>query len=412
MFVNLTPLYKYRDFRLLFIGQFISVFGSMLVYVALPYQIYHLTHSSLAVGAIGVVELIPLLISSLYGGALADRIDRKKLLLATEFGLALTSSAFLINSLLPQPHIWLIFIIAAVTSALNGLHRPALESVAPLLLPHDALPAAAALNNIKYGINMIGGPAITGFLIAHLGLPTVYFIDGLTFLFSLIAIFYIRTPLRVATTSEPILRSIKQGFYYAMSRQELIGSYVVDIVAMIFGMPMALFPAIAEKLGGVTVLGWLYAAPAIGSLLASCYSGWVDKVPRHGLAIAIAATVWGFAIIGFGFAHSIYFAVIFLAIAGCADAYSGIFRMTLWNQTIPAHFRGRLAGIEMISYMSGPLLGNAEAGLVAAAFGLTFSVVSGGVLCVVGVGVCTLLLPKFWQYKKTVVSAEANTQLS
>lgn len=399
MFVNLSPLYQYRDFRLLFIGQFISIFGSMLVYVALPYQIYHLTHSSLAVGAIGVVELIPLLISSLYGGALADRLDRKKLLIATELGLALMSAAFLVNSLLPQPHIWLIYIIAAMTSALNGLHRPALESVTPLLLPPEAQPAAAALNNIKYGINMIGGPAITGFLIAHFGVALVYFIDGLTFLLSLLAVWFIRTSLHVAKSSEPILYSIKQGFNYAISRQELIGSYVVDIVAMIFGMPMALFPAIAEKLGGVTVLGWLYAAPAIGSLLASTFSAWTEKVSRYGLAIALAATVWGLAIIAFGFAHSIYPAVIFLAIAGCADAYSGIFRITLWNQTIPAHFRGRLAGIEMISYMSGPLLGNAEAGLVAAAWGLTFSVVSGGVLCVVGVGLCSLLLPKFWRYR-------------
>jgi MFS family permease len=193
--------------------------------------------------------------------------------------------------------------------------------------------------------------------------------------------------------------SLKQGFRYAFSRQELIGTYVIDFTAMIFGMPTALFPAIAQSFGGVKVLGILYAAPALGALAISFFSGWTKYIKRHGLAIAVAAAGWGLAIIVFGLASHFWTAIFFLALAGAFDGISGIFRMTMWNQTIPNDLRGRLAGIEMISYLSGPRLGDTEAGLVAAAFGITASIVSGGVLCVLGVGICCYFLPKFWQYK-------------
>lgn len=168
---------------------------------------------------------------------------------------------------------------------------------------------------------------------------------------------------------------------------------------MIFGMPMALFPAIAEHFGGASTLGLLYSAPAVGALVISFFSGWVDKVKRHGAAIAIAAMFWGVAIILFGLSHNLWLALFFLSLAGAADAVSGIYRSILWNETIPNNLRGRLAGIEMISYLSGPKLGDTEAGLVAAAFGVTASVVSGGILCLAGVAVSCYLLPKFWGYQ-------------
>ncbi len=194
-------------------------------------------------------------------------------------------------------------------------------------------------------------------------------------------------------------KSLKQGIHYAMSRQELLGTYIVDFVAMIFGMPIALFPAIAQLHGGPKALGALYAAPAVGALLLSFISGWTAMIKRHGVAIAASATAWGIAIILFGLEKNFFWSLVFLAVAGGADALSGIFRQVMWNETIPNEFRGRLSGIEMISYLSGPKLGDTEAGLVAAAFGITASVVSGGALCIVGVVLSCCFLPKFWRYR-------------
>jgi MFS family permease len=352
----------------------------------------------LAVGNVGIIQLVPLLITSLWGGALADVLNRKKLLLSAEFGLALACALLLFNATLNQPHVWIIYVAAAISSALNGFHRPTLEAITPRLVAHEDLPAISALSSLKFSIVMIAGPAIAGFIIAKLGLVAVYFFDSMSYLLSIVAIYLIKTPLKITQTAEPILKSIKTGLQYALSRQELMGTYVVDIVAMIFGMPMALFPAIAETLGGVKILGWLYAAPALGTLLVSVFSGWTTKIQRQGKAVIIAASAWGLAIVAFGFTKNIYLAVLCLAIAGGADDVSAIFRQTIWSQTIPDQMRGRLAGIAMISYMSGPLLGNAEAGMVAAATNTTFSVVSGGVLCVAGVILCIFFLPRFWQY--------------
>jgi MFS family permease len=196
----------------------------------------------------------------------------------------------------------------------------------------------------------------------------------------------------------PSLKSVLEGLRYARSRPELLGTYLIDIVAMVFGMPLALFPALAEPLGGPAVLGLLYAATPVGALIASSTSGWTGRVHRHGAAILVAAGVWGLAIAAFGFATSLPVALACLALAGAADMVSGLFRMAIWNQTIPDKLRGRLAGIEMVSYSSGPLLGHVEAGAVAAAFGARASVISGGALCVVGVALCALLLPGFLRY--------------
>jgi MFS family permease len=374
------------------------MFGAMLSYVALPYQIYELTHSSLAVGAIGLAELIPLLITSLWGGALADKMDRRKLLIIAECVLALNCLLLAVNSLLPQPSLSLIYIAACIGSAVNGFHRPTLEALTPTLVQQKDMSSMAALNSIKYTINMLAGPAIAGILMAKWGMVWVYSIDLITFLISLAAILCINCPFVLPANNESITRSIISGMRYAASRQELIGTYLVDIVAMIFGMPQALFPAMAQQFGGAAVVGWFYSAPALGSLIASLFSGWTNTFQRHGLGVAVSASIWGLAIIGFGLAPNAFLAIAALVVAGAADSVSGIFRMTMWNQTIPSHYRGRLAGIEMLSYMSGPLLGNAEAGFVAALFGTTVSVVSGGVFCIIGVALATLALPNFWRY--------------
>jgi MFS family permease len=259
------------------------------------------------------------------------------------------------------------------------------------------LPAVSALSVLRYSFNFIVGPAIGGIIAASLGAAFAFTIDATTFVISIITLLLIRS-VPVPADPDPVsFRSIVEGFKYAINRKELLGTYLIDINAMFFGMPMALFPAIADTFGGST-LGLFYAMPALGSMVVTMTSGWTLRVHRHGLAVTIAAAVWGSAIVCFGLAGKLWMALFFLALAGGADCVSGLFRMTIWNQTIPDHLRGRLASIELISYMTGPYLGNAEAGIVASRFGLRTSIVSGGVLCVLGSGLLALLLPAFIKY--------------
>lgn len=395
-------LRKNRNFRLLYAGQGISLMGTMITGVALPYQVYRETHSSLMVGLISLVQLIPLLFTALLGGYLADQYRRRRLLLITEVISALGSLLLAANALLPNPSLWIIFLLAALMSAVNGFHRPAMEGIIQQSVDKSDFGAVAGLAGLLYSTGVIIGPAIAGVLIDSVDVAITFLIDALSYLFLFVMIWFIEEqPLPVKSQSHSIFTSLREGFQYAFSRQELIGTYVVDFVAMIFGMPMALFPAIAHIHGGAKTLGMLYATPAVGSLIASLYTGWTNIIKRQGVAIAIAASIWGVAIIIFGILLKINFwvALGFLAIAGGADAVSGIFRSTLWNQTIPTELRGRLSGIEMISYLSGPKLGDTEAGLVAAAFGVVTSIISGGILCVLGVGICCYYLPKFWRYR-------------
>ncbi len=380
-------------------AQAVSFFGSLLTYVALPYQVYRLTGSSLAVGLVGLTELGPLLLTAFVGGALADAVDRRKMVLWTEAALAVGSLALAANAMLRAPLLWPLYVAAAAMSALNGLQRPSLDSLMPRLVDKDEIPAAAALSMFRGSLGMILGPAIGGVLIAWKGVGVTYFADFASYVVSFLAVRMIRRLPPAEGAESPSVAAILEGFRYARSRQELIGSYVVDFVAMVFGMPLALFPAIADTMGGPRVLGMLYAAPAVGALLASLTSRWTPRVRRHGIAIALAAAVWGIAIVVFGYCERLWPAVFFLAIAGGADGVSALFRSTLWNQTIPDALRGRLASIEMVSYTSGPLLGHAEAGFAAALGGVRFSVVSGGALCVVGVAVCAALLPGFVRYE-------------
>jgi MFS family permease len=395
--VDLRPL-RHRDFRLLYAAQFVSFLGSMITYVALPWQMYRLTHSSLAVGLLGLAELVPLLATAFVGGALADSVDRRRMVIFTEVGLLGGCGLLMANAALARPSVALLYVAAALMSALNGLQRPSLDALTPRIVPRDEIPAAAALSSLRGSVGMIAGPALGGLLLGAFGPVSAFGFDGLTYLASLAFFLALRAVPPPEAAEGVSLRGIAEGFRYARSRQELIGTYVVDFVAMIFGMPLALFPALSEGLGGPSVLGALYAAPAVGALVASLTSRWTPRVHRHGLAVMLAAAVWGMAIVAFGFSKGLRASLFFLAFAGGADAVSAIFRSTMWHQTIPDSLRGRLAGIEMVSYMSGPLLGHVEAGAVAAAFGVQASVVSGGVLCVVGVLVCGLVLPRFVKY--------------
>ena len=401
MILDVSPLGRHRDYRLLFAGQFVSAFGSMITYAAVPYQVFELTRSSLAVGMLGVVQLVPLVVFALWGGAYADAMDRRKLVIVSELLLTGASLALAVNSLLPRPGTWVLFAVTAVVSVVNGFHRPALQAMTPKLVDRDDLTAVAALGTLSYSVAAIAGPASGGVLIASTGFPVTYAIDVATFVVSLVALAAMRSMPPAGDVSPPGLASIVEGLRYARSRPELIGTYVVDMVAMAFAMPMALFPAMAENWGGAFAAGCLYAAMPAGTLILSLLSGWTYRVDRHGAAVVIAAAVWGAAILGLGFASTLAGAVVCLVLAGAADTVSGIFRMTIWNQTIPAALRGRLAGVEMISYLSGPLVGNARAGWVASVSGNAWSLISGGLACVFGVLLCVPTLPAFWRYNSS-----------
>jgi MFS family permease len=302
------------------------------------------------------------------------------------------------NAGLQHPQVWLLFAVATLWGVLDALQRPSLDAMLPRLVDRDELAAAGALGGLRGTLGMILGPALGGVLIAAFGLTFAYLFDVATFLVGLACLWLMRAVPPPPDAERPSWRRVVEGLRYAKSRQELIGTYAVDIVAMFFGMPFALFPAIAQGLGGPKVLGLMYAAPALGSFLFSATSGWTGRVHRHGMAVTVAATIWGLAVIGFGLAQGLWIALLFLVLAGAADMASGIFRMVIWNQTVPDSLRGRLAAIELISVSSGPALGNFEAGVVASLFSVRVSVVSGGVLCVVGCVLAAVLLPAFRAY--------------
>jgi MFS family permease len=396
--VDFGLLRRRRDFRLLFTSQLVSLAGSMLTFVAVPFQVYALTGSSLAVGLLGVAEFAPILALALVGGALADAFDRRRLVRLSEAGSALVAAVLVVNAALPHPRLWVLFACAAAMAAFTALRRPPMDALMPRLVERDELKAALALEWAMTDTGSIAGPALGGVLIAVAGLSATYAVDLATFAVSLVALSAMRTAPPDSDAEPPSVRAVVEGVRYARSRQELVGTYLVDMNAMFFGMPLALFPALAKRYGGPEVLGLLYAAPAVGSIVVAMTSGWARRVHRHGRAIVFAAGAWGVAIVGFGLAGALWLALGFLAVAGGMDAVSGIFRATIWNETIPDRLRGRLAGIEMLSWSSGPMLGSAESGAVAAIAGLRASIVSGGLLCVAGSVGLAFALPRFWNY--------------
>jgi MFS family permease len=396
--IDLTPLRSSRDFRLVFTASGVSAIGSYLTFVSIPYQVFVLSHDPLLVGLIGLCELVPLLFMAFIGGALADYLDRRLLVVVGEILFAALTGVLLINSLAGRPQMWLLFVVAGLSTTIDGIQRPALDAVVPRLVVPEQIPAAGALNSLRMNVAALAGPALAGVLLQGVGLAWVYAIDMATFAVSLTCLAFVRRVPPPPAPDRPSLRSVVTGLRYAVNRKELLGTYLVDINAMFFGMPQALYPFVADRLGGPAVLGLLYAAPSAGSLVATVTSGWSARVRRHGMAVILAAGAWGVAIVGFGFANSLWLAVLTLALAGAADMVSGLFRGIIWNQTIPDHLRGRLAGIEMLSYTSGPTLGNLESGVVARFAGVGGSIVWGGVLCVAGTVALAALLPEFRRY--------------
>jgi MFS family permease len=396
--LDLAPLRQSRDLRLLFVGGGVSFAGSMLTFVAVPYQTYQLTRSSLIVGLLSLAELAALLLTGLIGGALADAVDRRLMLRLTEAGMALASGVLIINALLARPQVWVLFVVSFVVAGLDGLQRPSLDALVPRLVPLEQVPATSALMSARLQAGMVFAPAASGALLAAGGLSIAYAVDTATFAFSLAALWMIGAAPPPPEDAELSLRAVGEGLRYALSRRDLLGSYLVDVNAMFFGYPNALLPQLATHLGGPTALGLLYAAPAVGSAVITLTSGWTRAARRHGRMIAAGAAVWGLGIVALGFSTALWMALAALAVAGAGDMVSGLGRTTMWNQSIPDVLRGRLAGIELLSYSTGPTLGNAESGLVETFAGLRGSIVSGGIACLVGVAVVAVTLPAFWRY--------------
>jgi MFS family permease len=396
--VDLSPLRGSRDFRLLVGAGAITSLGSLTTYVALPFQVKELTGSFVAVGLLGAVELVPLVVFGLWGGAIADARDRRRVVIACEAALLLCSAALLANGLLPEPQLWVLYAVAALFATLDSLQRPSLDAIVPRVVPHDQLAAAAAINAMKWQLASLAGPALAGFLIAGLGVTAAYGLDVATYALSLSLLWRLRPVPAGERAARSSLAAIAEAARYAWGRKDLLGTYAVDTVAMLFAFPMALFPFVADELGAPWALGLLYTAPFAGSLAMTLTSGWTGHVHRHGRAIFFSAMAWGVGIAAFGLATDIWWALLFLALAGAADMSSGLFRTLMWNQTIPDDVRGRMAGIELLSYSLGPTLGQLRASTVAQLAGLRFSIVSGGVLCVAATAMLIAALPSLWRY--------------
>jgi MFS family permease len=408
---DMRPWRASRDFRLLLTSGLVTTFGTFITFVALAVQLKQLTGSTVAVGLLGAVELVPLVVCGLYGGALADWLDRRRMIIGCEAALGVLSGVLLANALLPHPYAWPLYVVAALIAALDGLQRPSLEALIPRIVVPEQLTAAAALSSIQRNFAAIVGPSVGGVLIAGVGLPLAYGTDIVSYLLSLTLLIQLRAAPPAPDAERPSIAGIVAGLRYARGNQVLIGTYVVDLAAMLLAMPTALLPFVADDLHAPWSLGLLYGAGAVGSMLASLTSGWASRLHRQGLGVVLAATCWGLAVTAFGMVHSVWLAVAFLVLAGAADMYSGIWRMSIWNRTIPDRLRGRLAGIELLSYSVGPSLGQLRAGGMAAVTGVRASIVGGGLLCVGAVGALTAVLPRFRAYDERTAAPKEDTSV-
>ena len=396
--IDLTPLKKYRELRLLFTSGLVTRLGSMVTYVALPFQIKDLTNSYIAVGLMGAAQIIPLILFSLYGGVLADSLDRKKLIFITEFGSLGLSALLLANSLLHKPHLILLYFVAAGVTALDGLQTPSLSAIVPRIVDHKDLPSVTALMSIRWQVGAVIAPAIGGIMISTLGVKSAYFLDVVTFIFSLSLISRMKPvpPSEKATPAS--LASLIDGVKYAARRKDLLGTYIVDFAAMFFAMPNALFPFWADHIHARWALGLFYSAGIVGAIVITLTSGWMKSYPFHGRAVTYAALGWAAAIALSATTNNLWVILFFLSLAGASDQVSAMMRANIWNQSIADEYRGRLAGIELLSYAVGPMGGQLRAGAMAAWTTLRISIAGGGLICLGFVALSAKLMPDFLNY--------------
>lgn len=412
-------------FRAIFASRTVAYLGSQAAEVALLVQAQRLTGSPLVVGTLGLAELVPLIVFGLYGGVLADRFDRRELMRWCEPGMALCAGLLGVNALLPRPAVWPLYALSAVMMAISSLQRPAIEAATPRVVPREQLTAASAIMSLSTNASVLIGSSLGGVLASVPGAWLVYAFDAAAFAvsFGLLSRLPRLPPRRGAAGSAagsaaggqdcgdyedpgaepgiaegPALREILAGLRYAVARRDLLGSYLADLSAMTLAYPNAMLPFLASDLHAPWSAGLMFAAPSAGAFLVSATSGWMPRVRRHGLAIALAAAAWGLAMAAVGVSPDVYAALAGLAIAGGADECSAVFRDTMWSQSIPDRLRGRMAGIELLSYAAGPPAGQLRSGAVAAVTTPRFSLSSGGLACVATVAAVCVLLPSFRRY--------------
>lgn len=400
MLVDLSPLRHYPAYRNLWFGYLASMVGSQLTLVAVPYQIYRQTHSTLQVGLVSLAQLGALLIGSLCGGVVADHFDRRRLLGASQVLLALTSVGLGLNALGGRGSLWAIYVCSSAAAAVSGVGGPTRTALVVHLVPTEALVSANALWQVQFQIGTVVGPSLAGLLIAHVGLSVVYLTDAVTYAATIISVLLIPRAGVGSGRAGLSLRALADGFVYLRSQPVLQGVFLIDLNAMIFGMPRALFPALAlgRFHGGASTLGLLYAAPGAGALLGALLTGWATSIRRQGLAVMLAVALWGVAVTGFGLAPLLWLALFFLVIAGASDVVSALFRSTMLQVEAPNELSGRVQAVQFAVVTGGPRLGDVEAAGVASGFGVDASIISGGLACLVGVALLAWRIPSFLHY--------------
>jgi MFS family permease len=396
-----TPLREIPDYRRLWVGMLISQIGTQMTAVVVAIQVFAITDSTLAVGGLGAAALFPMVVGGLYGGSVADAGDRRRTALRTTVALAAVSAVLAIHAAAGGEWVWLLYLAVAAQAFLFGISQPTRTAMIPNLVGPKLLPAANALSQVSWNVGFTVGPLLGGFAVAAVGYQWAYWLDVACFTAVLYAYYKLSPMMPSGDVRKAGLKSVLEGLRYLGGKANLRMTFLVDIVAMVFGMQRALFPALAVAfyLGGESTVGLLAAAPAVGAIIGALASGWFGRVRRQGLAVVIAIIVWGLAIAGFGFSSGmLWFGLLMLTVAGAADMVSAVFRSTILQQATPDELRGRLQGVLIAVVAGGPLLGDVRAGAVAEWSGLQTAIVSGGLLVVVGTVLLCLRWPGFLKY--------------
>lgn len=404
VFIDTRPLH-YPAYRRLWISNIVTAVGAQFSAVAVPKQLYDITGSSFYVGLAGIFGLVPLVVFGLWGGAIADAVDRRKLMIITNGGLAGTSVLLWLVAFAGIPSVWLVLVLFALQQTFFAVNSPTRAAAVARLIPAHLLPSAQALGSTVFQLGSIVGPLLAGVLLPLLGLSVLYLVDAIALCLALWAVFRLPAlPPQDGAPKKAGLRSVLDGFRYLGLHAVLLASFLLDIIAMVFGMPRALFPEMAERTfgdppGGGAALGWLYAAIPLGAFCFGLFSGWLHRIARHGVGVTIAVVAWGVAIIGFGFADSLWLAVLFLALGGGADLVSMVYRSSILQAAATDEMRGRIQGVFTVVVAGGPRLADTLHGLAGAALGTRQAVMIGGVLVVLAAALSAVALPAFWKYK-------------
>jgi MFS family permease len=404
VFIDTRPLH-YPAYRRLWISNIVTAVGAQFSAVAVPKQLYDITGSSFYVGLAGIFGLVPLVVFGLWGGAIADAVDRRKLMIITNGGLAGTSVLLWLVAFAGIPSVWLVLVLFALQQTFFAVNSPTRAAAVARLIPAHLLPSAQALGSTVFQLGSIVGPLLAGVLLPLLGLAVLYLVDAIALCLALWAVFRLPAlPPQDGAPKKAGLRSVLDGFRYLGLHAVLLASFLLDIIAMVFGMPRALFPEMAERTfgdppGGGAALGWLYAAIPLGAFCFGLFSGWLHRIARHGVGVTIAVVAWGVAIIGFGFADSLWLAVLFLALGGGADLVSMVYRSSILQAAATDEMRGRIQGVFTVVVAGGPRLADTLHGLAGAALGTRPAVMIGGVLVVLAAALSAVALPAFWKYK-------------